>query len=82
MRNPHSIVKFILPQKWEGVSKYKIPSHPPKLFKSNKMQDAEIEYEGSVLKYVTKSEMEEQRNNLLIMTQRLNKTYEYLSHHT
>ena len=49
---------------------------------SNKMQDAEMEYERSVRKYVTKSEMEEQRNNLLIMTQRLNKTYEYLSHHT
>ena len=82
MTYPHSIVTSILPQKWEGVSKYKIPSHPPKLFKSNKMQDAEIEDEGSVLKYVTKSEMEEQRNSLLIMTQRLNKTYEYLSHHT
>ena len=49
---------------------------------SNKMQDAEIEHERSVRKYVTKSEMEEQRNNLLIMTLRLNKTYEYLSHHT
>ena len=49
---------------------------------SNKMQDAEIEHKGSVRKYVTKSEMEEQRNNLLIMTLRLNKTYEYLSHHT
>ena len=46
------------------------------------MLGAEIEDEGSVLKYMTKSEMEEQRNSLLIMTQRLNKTYEYLSHHT
>jgi hypothetical protein len=35
------------------------------------MQGAEIEYEGSVLKYMTKSEIEEQRSSLLIMTQRL-----------
>ena len=46
------------------------------------MQGAEIEDDGSVLKYMTKSEIEEQRSSLLIMTQRLNKTYEYLSHHT
>ncbi len=35
------------------------------------MQGAEIEYDGSVLKYMTKSEIEEQRSSLLIMTQRL-----------
>ena len=35
------------------------------------MQGAEIEDEGSVLKYITKSEIEEQRSSLLIMTQRL-----------
>ena len=38
----------------------------------SKMQGAEIEDEGSVLKYMTKSEIEEQRSSLLIMTQRLN----------
>ena len=36
----------------------------------SKMQGAEIEDEGSVLKYMTKSEIEEQRSSLLIMTQR------------
>ena len=35
------------------------------------MLGAEIEDEGSVLKYMTKSEIEEQRSSLLIMTQRL-----------
>ena len=35
------------------------------------MQGAEMEDEGSVLKYMTKSEIEEQRGSLLIMTQRL-----------
>ena len=35
------------------------------------MQGAEIEDGGSVLKYMTKSEIEEQRSSLLIMTQRL-----------
>ena len=35
------------------------------------MQGAEIEDEGSVLKYMTKSEIEEQHCSLLIMTQRL-----------
>jgi hypothetical protein len=35
------------------------------------MQGAEMEDEGSVLKYMTKSEIEEQRSSLLIMTQRL-----------
>ena len=30
-----------------------------------------MEDEGSVLKYMTKSEIEEQRSSLLIMTQRL-----------
>ena len=35
------------------------------------MQGAEIEDEGSVLTYMTKSEIEEQRSSLLIMTQRL-----------
>ena len=37
----------------------------------SKMQGAEIEDEGSVLTYMTKSEIEEQRSSLLIMTQRL-----------
>ena len=37
----------------------------------SKMQGAEMEDEGSVLKYMTKSEIEEQRSSLLIMTQRL-----------
>ena len=35
------------------------------------MQGAEIEDEGSVLTYMTKSEIEGQRSSLLIMTQRL-----------
>ena len=35
------------------------------------MQGAEIKDEGSVLKYMTKSKIEEQRSSLLIMTQRL-----------
>ena len=35
------------------------------------MQGAEMKDEGSVLKYMTKSEIEEQRSSLLIMTQRL-----------
>ena len=34
------------------------------------MQGVEIEDEGSVLKYMTKSEIEEQHSSLLIMTQR------------
>ena len=34
------------------------------------MQGAEIENEGSVLEYMTKSEIEEQRCSMLIMTQR------------
>ena len=34
------------------------------------MQGAEIEDDGSVLRYMTKSEIEEQRSSLLIMTQR------------
>ena len=38
------------------------------------MQGAEMEDEGSVLKYMTKSEIEEQRSSLLIMTQRLFRT--------
>ena len=37
----------------------------------SKMQGAEMEDEGSVLKYMTKSKIEEQRSSLLIMTQRL-----------
>ncbi len=37
----------------------------------SKMQGAEIEDNGSVLTYMTKSEIEEQRSSLLIMTQRL-----------
>ena len=37
----------------------------------SKMQGAEIEDEGSVLTYITKSEIEGQRSSLLIMTQRL-----------
>ena len=36
----------------------------------SKMQGVEIEDEGSVLKYMTKSEIEEQHSSLLIMTQR------------
>ena len=36
----------------------------------SKMQGAEIEDEGSVLTYMTKSEIEGQRSSLLIMTQR------------
>ena len=36
----------------------------------SKMQGAEFENEGSVLKYMTKSEIEEQRCSMLIMTQR------------
>ena len=55
----------------EGVSKCKISARPLKLCKSDKMQGAEIEDEGSVLTYMTKSEIERQRNSLLIMTQRL-----------
>ena len=35
------------------------------------MQGAEIKDEGSVLKYMTKSEIDEQRSSLHIMTQRL-----------
>ena len=35
------------------------------------MQGTEIEEKGSVLTYMTKSEIEEQRSSLLIMTQRL-----------
>ena len=35
-----------------------------------KMQGAEIKDEGSVLKYMTKSEIDEQRSSLHIMTQR------------
>ena len=34
------------------------------------MQGAEMEDEGSVLKYMTKSQIEEQRSSLLMMTQR------------
>ena len=41
------------------------------------MQGAEIEDEGSVLKYMTKSEIEEQHSSLLIMTQRLAFYYFY-----
>ena len=37
----------------------------------SKMQGAEIEDSGSVLKYMTKSEIEEQHSSLLIMTQHL-----------
>ena len=40
----------------------------------SKMQGAEMEDERSVLKYMTKSEIEEQRSSLLIMTQRRNTT--------
>ena len=48
-----------------------ISAHPLKLCKSDKMQGAEIEDDGSVLKYMTMSEIEKQRSSLLIMTQRL-----------
>ena len=37
----------------------------------SKMQGVEIEDEGIVLKYMTKSEIEKQHSSLLIMTQRL-----------
>ena len=37
----------------------------------SKMQDPEIEDEGSALKYMTKSEIEGQRSCLLFMTRRL-----------
>ena len=37
----------------------------------SKMQDPEIEDEGSVLKYMTKFKIEEQRCSLLFMTRRL-----------
>ena len=53
----------------EGVPKFCILTHPLKLCKSDKMQGAEMEDEGSVLKYMTKSEIEEQRSSLLIMIQ-------------
>ena len=43
------------------------------------MQGAEIEDDGSVLKYMTKSEIEEQRSSLLIMTQRLQLTPIFLT---
>ena len=43
------------------------------------MQGAEMEDEGSVLKYMTKSEIEEQRSSLLIMTQRLFFVPQYIS---
>ena len=52
------------------MSKCKISARPLKLCKSDKMQGAEIEDEGSVLTYMTKSEIEGQRSSLLIMTQR------------
>ena len=42
----------------------------------SKMQGAEIEDEGSVLEYMTKSEIEEQRCSMLIMTQR----YSFCAH--
>ena len=54
-----------------GCVEMQISAHPLKLCKSNKMQGAEIEDDGSVLKYMTKSEIEKQRSSLLIMTQRL-----------
>ena len=45
----------------------------------SKMQGAEIEDEGSVLTYMTKSEIEGQRSSLLIMTQRLQLTPFFLT---
>ena len=53
------------------MSKCKISAHLLSCVRVSKMQGAEMEDEGSVLKYMTKSEIEEQRSSLLIMTQRL-----------
>ena len=36
----------------------------------SKMQGAEIENEGSVLKYITKSKVEKQSGSMLVMPQR------------
>ncbi len=55
----------------EGVSKCKFRHTLLSCVRVSKMQGAEIEDDGSVLKYMTKSEIEEQRSSLLIMTQRL-----------
>ncbi len=41
------------------------------------MQGAEIKNEGSVRKYMTKFEIDEQRSSLHIMTQRLSLTPKY-----
>lgn len=53
------------------MSKYKFWHALESCVRVSKMQGAEIEDEGSVLTYMTKSEIEEQRSSLLIMTQRL-----------
>ena len=55
----------------EGVSKCKFRHALLSCVRVSKMQGAEIEDEGSVLTYMTKSEIEEQRSSLLMMTQRL-----------
>ena len=55
----------------EGVSKCKFRHTLLSRVRVSKMQGAEIEDDGSVLKYMTKSEFEKQRSSLLIMTQRL-----------
>ena len=57
-------------KKREGVSKCKFRHTLLSCVRVSKMQDVEIEDEGSVLKYMTKSEIEEQHSSLLIMTQR------------
>ena len=54
----------------EGVSKCKFRHTLLSCVRVSKMQGVEIEDEGSVLKYMTKSEIEEQHSSLLIMTQR------------
>ena len=54
----------------EGASKLQIRHALLSCVRVSKMQGAEIEDEGSVLTYMAKSEIEEQRSSLLIMTQR------------
>ena len=52
------------------MSKCKIRHTLFSLERMRKMQGAEIEDKRSVLKYITKSEIDEQRSSLRIMTQR------------
>ena len=60
----------MLYNKNEGVSKCKFRHTLLSCVRVSKMQGAEIEDDGSVLKYTTKSDIEEQRSSLLIITQR------------